>query len=151
MTITLEGIDGVRAHLGEHLGYGEWVEVTQERVNTFAEATGDFQWIHVDVEKAKDGPFGGTIAHGYLTLSMIPTLTRGLFEFKGFRMAVNYGLEKVRFPSPVPVGSRIRGGVKVGAVDEIPGGLQITLEITVEREGAEKPSCVAQNIIRQLV
>ena len=150
MTIVLNGVGGVRAHVGQHLGWGPWVEVTQERINTFAQATGDHQWIHVDVERAKAGPFGGTIAHGYLTLGMISYLSRGLFEFTGFRMGVNYGLDKVRFPSPVPVGSRLRVGVSILGVDDIPGGIQITLEFIVEREGAEKPACVAQMLMRQM-
>jgi len=151
MTVELTGIEGVRSHVGQHLGWGPWVEVTQERVNQFADATGDHQWIHVDVEKAKDGPFGGTIAHGYLTLSMISELTRGLFAFTGFSMGVNYGLEKVRFPTPVPVGSRVRAGATVVACDDIPGGVQITLEFVVEREGSAKPACVAQMLMRQMV
>jgi len=151
MTIELSGMEGVRAHLGQHLGWGPWVEVTQERVDRFADATGDHQWIHVDVERAKDGPFGGTIAHGYLTLSMISDLTRGIFAFSGFRMGVNYGLEKVRFPSPVPVGSRVRAGTTVVGCDDIPGGIQITLEFVVEREGSDKPACVAQMLMRQMV
>jgi acyl dehydratase len=151
MTITLDGVAGVRAHLGQQLGWGPWVEVTQERINTFAEATGDHQWIHVDVERAKDGPFGGTIAHGYLTLSMISDLSRGIFAFSGFKMGVNYGLDKVRFPSPVPVGSRLRVGTTIVGCDDIPGGVQITLEFVVEREGADKPACVAHMLMRQMV
>jgi acyl dehydratase len=151
MTTVLDGIEGVRAHVGVHLGWGPWVEVTQERVNTFAEATGDFQWIHVDVERAATGPFGGTIAHGYLTLSMISDLSNGLFSFAGFTMGVNYGLDKVRFPSPVPVGSRIRVGVTVVACTDIPRGVQISLEFVVEREGAAKPACVAVMLMRQMV
>lgn len=144
-------MEGVRARVGQHLGWGDWVEVTQERVNTFADATGDHQWIHVDVERAKDGPFGGTIAHGYLTLAMIADLTRGLFSFEGFRMGVNYGLEKVRFPTPVRVGARVRAGATIVAVEEIPGGVQITVEFVVEVEGAPKPACVAHMLLRQMV
>jgi acyl dehydratase len=151
MTIQLDGIEGVRTQVGRHLGDGDWVQVTQERVDKFAEATGDHQWIHVDVERAKAGPFGGTIAHGYLTLSMIADLTQGLFEFHGFRMGVNYGLEKVRFPAPVPVGSRIRVGVSLLSAAEIAGGIQTTLEFTVELEGSTKPACVAQMVMRHTV
>src|SRR5438046_5085545 len=106
----LNGIDEVRKAVGNHLGYSDWVEITQERVNQFAEATGDFQWIHVDVERAKAGPFGAPIAHGYLTLSVAPTLMKDIFEVSNVSMAVNYGLNKVRFPSPVPVGSKLRVG-----------------------------------------
>ncbi len=151
MTVIFDGVDGLKAQVGNHLGWGDWVEVTQERVNQFADATGDHQWIHVDVEKAKDGPFGGTIAHGYLTLSMIADLTRGLFAFTGFRMGVNYGLDKVRFPTPVPVGSRVRAGATLLAVEDIAGGVQATMEFVIEREGAPKPACVAQMLLRQMV
>ncbi len=152
MTTVLDGVAGVQAHLGKHLGYGPWVEVTQERVNQFADATGDHQWIHVDVERAKkESPYGGPIAHGYLTLSMIPELSRGLFSFAGFRMGVNYGLEKVRFPAPVPVGSKVRAGVALVGVEEINGGLQLTLEMTIEVEGSAKPACVARQLIRQML
>ncbi len=151
MTIVLDGVDGVRAQLGQHLGYGPWVEVTQQRVNQFAEATGDHQWIHVDVERAtRESPYGGPIAHGYLTLAMISDLSRGLYSFSGFRMGVNYGLEKVRFPAPVPVGSRVRAGVVIAEVEDVKGGIQVTIEVTVEVDGSPKPACVARLLIRQM-
>ena len=144
----INGADELKSLVGEHLGYSPYVEVTQEQVNQFAEATGDHQWIHVDVEKAKAGPFGGPIAHGYLTLSLGPMLYPQVVVVKGFSMGVNYGANKVRFPSPVPVGSKVRLGVKLLQVDDIAGGVQTTLEFTFECEGASKPSCVAEIIFR---
>ena len=144
----IEGIDGLKAAVGEHLGYSPYVEVTQEQVNTFAEATGDHQWIHVDVEKAKAGPFGGPIAHGYLTLSMGPMLSPQIFGVTGFSMGVNYGAGKVRFPSPVPVGSNLRMGATLKNVEDVAGGAQVTMEFVFEVEGAAKPSCVAEVIFR---
>jgi acyl dehydratase len=144
----INGADELKSLVGEHLGYSPYVEVTQEQVNQFAEATGDHQWIHVDVEKAKAGPFGGPIAHGYLTLSLGPMLYPQVVAITGFSMGVNYGANKIRFPSPVPVGSRVRLGVKLLEVDDIPGGVQTTLEFTFECEGASKPSCVAEIIFR---
>ncbi len=135
--------------VGEHLGYSEWVEVTQEQVNKFAEATGDHQWIHIDVERAtKESPFGGPIAHGYLTLSLGPTLMPQVVATTGFKMGVNYGCNKVRFMSPVPVGAKVRLGVKLLSVDDIPGGAQTSYEFIFECEGAAKPSCVAEVIFR---
>ena len=145
----LNGVDGLKAVVGEHLGYSEYIDITQERVNTFADATGDHQWIHVDVERATAGPFGGPIAHGYLTLSLGPMLYPSVVRIEGFSMGVNYGANKVRFPSPVPVGARLRLGVKVLDVKEIPGGAESTMEFTFECEGAPKPSCVAEIIFRQ--
>jgi acyl dehydratase len=147
----IKGIDGLKASVGEHLGYSEYFEITQERVNTFADATGDHQWIHVDVEKAKSGPFGGPIAHGYLTLSLGPMLYPTVVRVEGFSMGVNYGANKVRFPSPVPVGAKVRLGVKLLEVEEIPNGAQMTMEFTFECEGAPKPSCVAEIIFRSYV
>ena len=147
----ISGIDGLKAVVGEHLGYSEYIEVTQERVNVFADATGDHQWIHVDVERAKSGPFGGPIAHGYLTLSLGPSLYPNVVRVEGFSMGVNYGANKVRFPSPVPVGARLRLGVKLLEAKEIPGGAETTMEFTFECEGAPKPSCVAEIIFRQYV
>src|SRR2546430_3452399 len=117
MTTIVKGIEGLRDKTGQHLGYSDWHEVTQEQVNRFADATGDHQWIHVDVERAKQGPFGGPIAHGYLTLSMAPTLISDAVRVGGFKMGVNYGLNKLRFPAPVPVGSKLRAGVKMLACD----------------------------------
>jgi acyl dehydratase len=147
----ITGVAGLKAAVGEHLGYSEYIEISQERVNQFAEATGDFQWIHVDVERAKSGPFGGPIAHGYLTLSLGPMLYPTVVRIEGFSMGVNYGTNKVRFPSPVPVGSKVRLGVKVLEVEEIANGVQMTMEFTFECEGSSKPSCVAEIIFRSYV
>ena len=151
MATKLEGIEGVKAAEGQHLGYCDWVEITQDQVNRFADATGDHQWIHVDVERAKAGPFGGPIAHGYLTLSLAPGLLPQVMEVSGISMGVNYGCNKVRFPSPVPVGSKLRLGIAVADVEEIAGGAQVTLTLTFEVEGAPKPSCVAEAIYRYYV
>lgn len=142
----INGVDELRAAVGEHLGYSSWHEVTQERIDQFAEATGDHQWIHVDPERAKDGPFGSTIAHGYLTLSMVPMLVWEVYRVDGVKMGVNYGTDKVRFPTPVPVGSKVRAGVELTAVDDIPLGVQVTAKVTVEIEGVQKPAMVAQTI-----
>ena len=134
--------------IGQTIGPGDWSQVTQQRINLFAEATGDHQWIHVDEERAKAGPFGKTVAHGLLTLSMISALNQGLFKFEGFRMGVNYGYEKIRFPSPVPVGSRLRVAAKI--IDFAPAGstFQTIVEFTVEAEGSAKPACIAQMVFR---
>jgi acyl dehydratase len=146
------GAEGVKALVGQHLGYTDWMEITQERVNLFAEATGDHQWIHIDPERAaKESPFGGPIAHGFLTLSLIPKMLPEIFVQKGFSMGVNYGLEKVRFPSPVPVGSKLRAGAQLDEVTDIAGGIQLQLTITLEVEGAAKPSCVAVVLFRSYV
>lgn len=150
-TRVIKGIDGLKEAVGQHLGYSEYIEITQDRVNTFADATGDHQWIHIDVEKAKSGPFGGPIAHGYLTLSLGPMLYPTVVRVEGFSMGVNYGANKVRFPSPVPVGAKVRLGVKLLEVEEIPNGAQMTMEFTFECEGASKPSCVAEIIFRSYV
>ena len=147
----MKGAEGVKAHVGMHLGYSDYLTVTQEMVNTFADATGDHQWIHIDVEKAKQGPFGAPIAHGYLTLSLGPVLLPEIFAVSGISMGVNYGANKVRFMSPVPVGAQLRAGAKLMNVDEIAGGAQVTLEIVFECEGAAKPSCVAEVILRYYV
>jgi acyl dehydratase len=147
----LDGPDAVKAAAGTHLGYSDWLEITQERVDLFAEATGDRQWIHVDPVRAKDGPFGGTIAHGYLTLSISNLFLPQIVEVTGFSMGINYGTGKVRFPAPVPVGSRIRGGAELTAVDEVKGGLQASVTITIEVEGGDKPACVIESISRYLV
>jgi len=144
----MKGVDGVKAHVGQHLGYSNYITLTQEIVNTFADATGVHQWILVDVERAKKGPFGAPIAHGYLTLSLGPRLLPEIYGVEGAVMGVNYGANKIRFPSPVPVGSRLRVGAKLLVVDEISGGLQLTLEATFEIEGATKPSCVAELVFR---
>ena len=148
MTRTINGIDELKTLVGEHLGYSPYVEITQEQVNTFADATGDHQWIHVDPERAKAGPFGGPIAHGYLTLSLGPMLSPQVFVVEGISMAVNYGAGKIRFPSPVPVGSKLRLGATLMSVDDVAGGAQVTMEFVFEVEGASKPSCVAEVIFR---
>ena len=148
----IEGTDGLRALVGEHIGWSDWVEITQDRVNQFAEATGDHQWIHVDVERAKkESPFGGPIAHGYLTLSLGPVLMPQVMMTTGFKMGVNYGCNKVRFMAPVPVGAKLRLGIKLLAVDDVAGGVQQTFEFAFETEGATKPSCVAEVIFRSYV
>ena len=144
----INGLDELRTLVREHLGYSEYVEITQEQVNLFAEATGDHQWIHVDVERAKAGPFGGPIAHGYLTLSLGPMLSPQIYGVSGVSMGVNYGANKIRFPSPVPVGSKLRLGAKLLSVEDIPGGAQMTMEFTFEVDGATKPSCVAEVVFR---
>ncbi|WP_030440258.1 MaoC family dehydratase [Actinoplanes subtropicus] len=149
--ITVNGIDELKGLAGQDLGVSEWLEITQERVNTFADATGDHQWIHVDPERAKAGPFGGPIAHGYLTLSLVIPLFNELLKIDGVKMGVNYGLEKVRFPHPVPVGSKIRLNAKVVAVEDVPGGTQSTFDFTVEIDGVAKPACVARTVYRQYV
>jgi acyl dehydratase len=145
---TITGLQGLREAEGETLGTSGWHEVNQKDIDAFADVTGDHQWIHVDPERAKDTPFGGTIAHGYYTLSLAPVLTNEIFSMDGFAFAVNYGLNKVRFPAPVPVGSKVRATAKVAKLDDVPGGAQMTLELTFEREGGEKPVCVAETLVR---
>ncbi len=134
--------------VGEHLGYSPYTEVTQDQVQKFADATGDHQWIHVDVERATAGPFGVPIAHGYLTLSLGPMLSPQIFTVTGISMGVNYGAGKVRFPSPVPVGSKVRLGATLQSVEDVKGGAQVQMEFVFEVEGSEKPSCVAEVIFR---
>ena len=147
---TVDGVEGLQGVVGQHLGHSDWVTITQEQVNLFAEATGDFQWIHVDVDRAAaESPFGGPVAHGYLTLSLVPVLISQIVEITGFRMAVNYGTEKVRFPAPVPVGSRVRAGATLERVTVFEGGVQMHLSVTVEVEGAGKPSLVALVLLRR--
>ncbi|MBS1847605.1 MAG: MaoC family dehydratase [Actinobacteria bacterium] len=151
MTTIINGIDELKSAVGTHLGHSDWLEVTQDRVNQFADATGDHQWIHVDVERAKaESPFGGPIAHGYLTLSLAPSLVPQVVQIKGFSSAVNYGANKVRFPSPVPVGSNLRVGAELDEVTDVNGGVQIQMTLTFEVEGAAKPACVAEVIYRYL-
>ena len=133
---------------GAEFGPSSWVEVTQERIDAFAEATGDHQWIHVDRERAAAGPFGGTIAHGYLTLSLIPAMSWEVMPRQEGGMGINYGLNRVRFPSPLPSGSRVRGTFRVDSVDEFDGGVQVTMKATIEREGGDKPVCVAEVVFR---
>ena len=148
MTTHVKSMEDLTPLIGTHLGYGEYRTVTQEEVNLFADATGDHQWIHVDPERAKAGPFGGPIAHGYLTLSLIPVLLRGVMQVDGVAMGVNYGTNKVRFTSPVPVGSEIRAGATMASVEDIAGGAQVALDVVVEVKDAPKPSCVAQVVFR---
>lgn len=149
MATTVDGIAGLQSVVGDHLGYSSWVEITQEMVNTFAQATGDHQWIHVDVDRAlKESPFGRPIAHGYLTLSLAPSLLPEILTATGFSMGVNYGTEKVRFPAPVPVGSKLRLGATMDTVTEVDGGVQVTINLVFEVEGADKPSCVAAVVYR---
>jgi acyl dehydratase len=145
---TITGLDELKAADGEVLGTSDWHEVTQADIDAFADVTGDHQWIHVDPERAKQTPFGGTIAHGYYTLSLAPRFTEQIMALEGFTFAINYGLNRVRFPAPVPVGSKVRMSAKVAALDDIDGGAQMTLELTFEREGGEKPVCVAQSLVR---
>jgi acyl dehydratase len=142
--------DELRAAKGTHLGFSEWMEITQERVNLFADATGDHQWIHVDPARAKDGPFGTTIAHGYLTLSITNHLFPQLLRVTGVAMGINYGANKVRFPAAVPVGTRIRMGCEILDTEDVPGGVQVTTRNTVEIEGGEKPACVVDAVSRFL-
>ncbi|KOX38299.1 MULTISPECIES: MaoC family dehydratase [unclassified Streptomyces] len=138
----------LRAGVGEQLGHSDWLEVDQKRIDLFAEATGDHQWIHVDPERAAAGPFGTTIAHGYLTLSLLPVFVPQVLAVEGVRMGINYGTEKVRFPAPVPVGSRLRATAVLAKAEEVAGGVQVTAAVTVEREGSEKPVCVAESVSR---
>jgi acyl dehydratase len=136
--------------VGQEVAVSDWTEVTQERVNQFAEATGDLQWIHLDVERSKkESPYGGTIAHGFLTLSLLPMLMAGAISMPDVKMGVNYGLNKVRFPAPVPVGSRLRARMTLVSVEDIPGGAQVTWLVTIEREGSDKPVCVAESVSRR--
>jgi acyl dehydratase len=147
---TVDGVEGVQGLVGQHLGHSDWVTVTQEQVDQFADATGDHQWIHVDVERAKrESPFGGPVAHGYLTLSLIPSLLPQVVEITGFRMGVNYGTEKVRFPSPVPVGSRVRAGATLASATPFEGGIAMNMDVTVEVEGQSKPAMVATVVYRR--
>jgi acyl dehydratase len=148
MATTVNGIENFHGLIGTHLGYTDWRRIDQDQINQFADATGDHQWIHVDPERAKDGPFGSTIAHGYLTLSLAPVLLGEVLEVKGASLGVNYGCNKVRFPSPVPVDSNLRMGVSVAEVEDVKGGVQIALDLTFETEGSSKPSCVAQVVYR---
>ena len=153
-TITqVHGVDGLRELIGKPIGPSDWREVTQEMIDAFAEISGDDQWIHVDAERAKtDSPFGTTIAHGNLTLSMIDGFRKSLMESTGFKLGVNYGWNKVRFPAPVPVGSKVRASVEVLSVDDVGDGwYQVTQRWTVEAEGSEKPVCVAESVGRALV
>ncbi len=150
MTRTVNGIAELESLVGQHLGWSDELVITQEQVNTFADATGDHQWIHVDPERAKDGPFGAAIAHGYLTLSLSNLFLPQIVEFTGFSAGVNYGVDKVRFIAPVKVGDRIRGGAELVELTEVKGGLQTLVRITIEIEGGSKPACVIDSLSRWL-
>ena len=150
MTTSVETLGDLASYVGKELGTSSWVDVDQDRINTFADATDDHQWIHVDAERAKDGPFGGTIAHGYLTLSLLIPMWEDILEVGDVHTLLNYGLNKVRFPSPVPSGSKIRARATLAAFDAIPGGAQLAVDILVERQGGDKPACVAQLVLRYL-
>jgi len=146
--LTITGIDELKSHVGQELGVSEWHEVTQEDINAFADVTGDHQFIHVDIDRAKETPFGGTIAHGYYTLSLLPKFSYSMYSFDGFAFGLNYGLNKVRFPAPLPVGQKVRMRAELVAVDDVPGGVQITTKATFETESGDKPVCVAESLAR---
>jgi acyl dehydratase len=149
MATIVQGLDSLRDLVGTHLGYSDWHRIDQDQVNLFADATGDHQWVHVDPERAKNGPFGVAIAHGYLTLALGPVLLGEVVIVEGVAMGVNYGLNKVRFPAPVPVGSQLRMGVQLVEVEDVnDGGVQVVMDFTFETEGSTKPSCVAQVVFR---
>ncbi|MPZ63947.1 MAG: dehydratase [Propionibacteriales bacterium] len=140
------GPDELADAVGEHLGYSDWQAVTQERITGFADATGDHQWIHVDPDRAANGPFKGTIAHGYLTLSMIPALCAQIYRVEGVSMGINYGSNKVRYPQPVPVGARVRAGAELVSLSDVPQGKQLVMRVTIELENSAKPACVAETV-----
>jgi acyl dehydratase len=148
MATTINGMDELKGSVGSELGVSDWHEVTQEAIDEFAQVTGDHQWIHVDVDRAKDSPFGGTIAHGYYTLSLAPMFSEQILNLDGFAFGVNYGLNKVRFPAPMPVGANVRMRGELTEVTDIPGGAQVLMTLTFEREGGEKPVCVAESLAR---
>jgi acyl dehydratase len=145
--VTINGIDELKAHAGEDLGVSGWHDVTQSEIDAFADATGDHQWIHVDPERARGTPFGGTIAHGYYTLSLAPRFLEELLRVDGMAFMVNYGLNKLRFPAALPVGDRVRMHLRLASVDDVSGGVMLTSELTFEREGGEKPVCVAESLM----
>ena len=150
MTTRVERLDDLASFVGKELGSSSWIDVDQARINGFAQATDDHQWIHVDVDRAKDGPFGETIAHGYLTLSLLIPMWTSILKVRDVRTMVNYGLNRVRFPSPVPSGSKIRAHATLTAFEAISGGAQLTIDILVERQSGDKPACVAQLVLRYL-
>jgi acyl dehydratase len=147
MKLALQPAD-LESRVGQEVAVSAWIEIMQDRIDQFAKATEDFQWIHVDAERARQSPFGGTVAHGFLTLSLLPMLTESTFELVGRRMGINYGLNRVRFTSPVPSGSRIRGRFTLAKLEQIEGGIQTTWSVVIEREGADKPAMVAETISR---
>jgi acyl dehydratase len=146
--VVVQGVEGLEALVGRHVGDSDWLEITQERVQGFADATGDHQWIHVDPERARAGPFGGPIAHGYLTLSLVSYFLPRVWQVEGFAMGVNYGLERLRFPAPVPVGARVRLGADLAEVTPVGGGVQVAVDLTVEVEDGTKPALVARGLFR---
>ena len=135
--------------VGEEIAVSDWINVTQERIQLFADATGDHQWIHLDRERAAAGPFGATIAHGFFTLSLLPEMSANAFEVRDTKMGVNYGLNRVRFPAPVPSGSRLRGHFKLLQYERLEGGAQLTMEVKMERDGSDKPVCIAESVARR--
>jgi acyl dehydratase len=146
----VNGLDGLKALVGTELGRSRWFEIGQDRIATFADATDDHQWIHVDPERcARESPFGSTVAHGFLTLSLLPSMLADVLAMTDAKLVVNYGLNKVRFPSPVPAGSRVRAAIVLAGLEEETGSVQLTLDVTVEREGAPKPVCVAEFLVRR--
>jgi len=142
----ITGVDEIKAAVGQEIGLSDWVEVDQKRIDTFAEATGDHQWIHVDVPRAEKGPFGATIAHGFLTLSLLAGLSQSAYDFSGFAMKINYGLDRVRFVSPVRAGSRLRLHATLASAEETPKGLRVTVHATIELEGSDRAACVADSV-----
>jgi acyl dehydratase len=150
MTVVFPNPDSLLEAAGRHLGYTNWMQIDQERIDQFAEATGDHQWIHVDVERASSGPFGAPIAHGYLTLSLTNMFLPQLIQVEQISMGINYGVNKVRFPTPVRVGSRVRGGAEIDSAKEIAGGVEAIIRITVEVDGEAKPACVVESVTRYM-
>jgi acyl dehydratase len=148
---TFDKLTDLQALVGQHVADSEWITIDQQRIDLFADATGDHQWIHVDPVRAAAGPFGTTVAHGFLTLSLLPEMGLSAFKLEDTRMGVNYGLNRVRFPAPVPVGSRLRGRFKLLSYEPIEGGAQLTFEVTMEREGSAKPVCIAESVSRRYV
>ena len=148
---SFEHLADLQARVGEEVGVSDWITVDQQRIDLFAEATGDHQWIHIDPERAAKGPFGTTIAHGFLTLSLLPEMSASAFQVRDTRMGVNYGLDRVRFPAPVPSGAKLRGRFKLLKYEPLEGGAQLTVEVTMEREGSAKPVCVAESLARRYV
>ena len=148
---SFEHLTDLQALVGQDVGVSDWISVDQHRIDLFAAATGDHQWIHIDPVRAAQGPFGTTIAHGFLTLALLPEMSASAFEVRDTRMGVNYGLGRVRFPAPVPAGSRLRGHFKLVKYEPLEGGAQLTVEVTMEREGTDKPVCVAESLARRYV
>ena len=147
---TIATLQELKGMVGQEVAVSDWVEISQERINMFAEATGDHQWIHIDAERSqKESPYGTTVAHGFLTLSLLPMLTQNAMEVSDVRMGLNYGLNKVRFPAPVPVGSRLRARMTLLSSEDLPGGAQMVWQVTIEREGGDKPVCIAESISRR--